>query len=135
VKPAAGYRPLAYSSPEAVQTTGTVANHRFLSYSRGAVKYQRRSVRLIEAAWRAAPRSGERADRRLSAKRRHALPRSSICADVSCEPSGGERPLRSAISPKKSPAVDRREEIAGLAPADRPVDQEAELRTLRLEPR
>jgi hypothetical protein len=25
VKPAAGYRPLAYSSPEAVQTTGTVA--------------------------------------------------------------------------------------------------------------
>ena len=24
-KPAAGYRPLAYSSPEAVQTTGTVA--------------------------------------------------------------------------------------------------------------
>jgi hypothetical protein len=26
VKPAAGYRPLAYSSPEAVQTTETVAN-------------------------------------------------------------------------------------------------------------
>jgi hypothetical protein len=26
VKPAAGYRPLAYSSPEAVQTTGTVAH-------------------------------------------------------------------------------------------------------------
>src|SRR6266481_8004545 len=26
VKPAAGYRPLAYSSPEAVQTTGTVAS-------------------------------------------------------------------------------------------------------------
>jgi hypothetical protein len=26
VKPAAGHRPLAYSSPEAVQTTGTVAN-------------------------------------------------------------------------------------------------------------
>jgi hypothetical protein len=26
VKPAAGYRPLAYSSPEAVQTTGTVAD-------------------------------------------------------------------------------------------------------------
>jgi hypothetical protein len=25
VKPAAGYRPLAYSSPEAVQTTGTAA--------------------------------------------------------------------------------------------------------------
>ena len=25
IKPAAGYRPLAYSSPEAVQTTGTVA--------------------------------------------------------------------------------------------------------------
>jgi hypothetical protein len=25
VKPVAGYRPLAYSSPEAVQTTGTVA--------------------------------------------------------------------------------------------------------------
>jgi hypothetical protein len=25
VKPAAGHRPLAYSSPEAVQTTGTVA--------------------------------------------------------------------------------------------------------------
>ena len=25
VKPAAGYRPLAYSSPEPVQTTGTVA--------------------------------------------------------------------------------------------------------------
>ena len=25
MKPAAGYRPLAYSSPEAVQTTGTVA--------------------------------------------------------------------------------------------------------------
>ena len=25
VKPAAGYRPLAYSAPEAVQTTGTVA--------------------------------------------------------------------------------------------------------------
>ena len=25
VKPAAGYRPLAYSSPEAVQATGTVA--------------------------------------------------------------------------------------------------------------
>jgi hypothetical protein len=25
VKPAAGYRPLAYSSPEAVQTTATVA--------------------------------------------------------------------------------------------------------------
>jgi hypothetical protein len=24
IKPAAGYRPLAYSSPEAVQTTGTV---------------------------------------------------------------------------------------------------------------
>jgi hypothetical protein len=24
VKPAAGYRPLAYASPEAVQTTGTV---------------------------------------------------------------------------------------------------------------
>ena len=29
MKPAAGYRrPLAYSSPEAVQTTGTVADHR-----------------------------------------------------------------------------------------------------------
>src|SRR5438105_11738126 len=28
VKPAAGYRPLAYSSPEAVQTTGTVAQLR-----------------------------------------------------------------------------------------------------------
>jgi cystathionine beta-lyase/cystathionine gamma-synthase len=28
VKPAAGYRPLAYSSPEAVQTTGTVAEER-----------------------------------------------------------------------------------------------------------
>jgi hypothetical protein len=27
VKPAAGYRPLAYSSPEAVQTTGTVADY------------------------------------------------------------------------------------------------------------
>src|SRR5580693_6929978 len=27
VKPAAGHRPLAYSSPEAVQTTGTVAFH------------------------------------------------------------------------------------------------------------
>jgi hypothetical protein len=27
VKPAAGYRPLAYSSPEAVQTTGTVAGY------------------------------------------------------------------------------------------------------------
>jgi hypothetical protein len=27
VKPAAGHRPLAYSSPEAVQTTGTVADH------------------------------------------------------------------------------------------------------------
>ena len=27
VKPVAGYRPLAYSSPEAVQTTGTVAQH------------------------------------------------------------------------------------------------------------
>ena len=26
MKPAAGYRPLAYSSPEAVQTTGTVAS-------------------------------------------------------------------------------------------------------------
>ena len=26
IKPAAGYRPLAYSSPEAVQTTGTVAD-------------------------------------------------------------------------------------------------------------
>jgi ATP-dependent exoDNAse (exonuclease V) beta subunit len=26
VKPAAGYRPLAYSSQEAVQTTGTVAD-------------------------------------------------------------------------------------------------------------
>jgi len=26
VKPVAGYRPLAYSSPEAVQTTGTVAD-------------------------------------------------------------------------------------------------------------
>jgi hypothetical protein len=25
VKPSAGYRPLAYSSPEAVQTTGTTA--------------------------------------------------------------------------------------------------------------
>jgi hypothetical protein len=25
IKPAAGYRPLAYSSPEAVQTTGTIA--------------------------------------------------------------------------------------------------------------
>jgi hypothetical protein len=25
VKPTAGYRPLAYSSPEAVQTTGTIA--------------------------------------------------------------------------------------------------------------
>jgi hypothetical protein len=25
VKPSAGYRPLAYASPEAVQTTGTVA--------------------------------------------------------------------------------------------------------------
>jgi type I restriction enzyme R subunit len=29
VKPAAGYRPLAYSSPEAVQTTGTVARQDF----------------------------------------------------------------------------------------------------------
>ena len=28
IKPAAGYRPLAYSSPEAVQTTGTVAVRR-----------------------------------------------------------------------------------------------------------
>jgi hypothetical protein len=28
VKPAAGYRPLAYSSPEAVQTTGTVVKAR-----------------------------------------------------------------------------------------------------------
>jgi hypothetical protein len=27
VKPAAGHRPLAYSSPEAVQTTGTVATY------------------------------------------------------------------------------------------------------------
>jgi hypothetical protein len=27
VKPAAGYRPLAYSSPEAVQTPGTVVDH------------------------------------------------------------------------------------------------------------
>jgi hypothetical protein len=26
VKPSAGYRPLAYSSPEAVQTTGTTAH-------------------------------------------------------------------------------------------------------------
>ena len=26
MKPAAGYRPLAYSSPEAVQSTGTVAD-------------------------------------------------------------------------------------------------------------
>src|SRR5499427_1347153 len=26
IKPAAGYRPLAYSSPEAVQTTGTIAD-------------------------------------------------------------------------------------------------------------
>jgi hypothetical protein len=26
IKPAAGYRPLAYSSPEAVQTTGTVVD-------------------------------------------------------------------------------------------------------------
>ena len=30
MKPAAGYRPLAYSSPEAVQTTGTVAYYRAL---------------------------------------------------------------------------------------------------------
>jgi hypothetical protein len=29
VKPAAGHRPLAYSSPEAVQTTGTVAENRY----------------------------------------------------------------------------------------------------------
>jgi len=28
IKPAAGYRPLAYSSPKAVQTTGTVAEAR-----------------------------------------------------------------------------------------------------------
>ena len=31
MKPAAGYRPLAYSSPEAVQTTGTVADYRVTS--------------------------------------------------------------------------------------------------------
>jgi hypothetical protein len=29
VKPTAGYRPLAYSSPEAVQTTGTVAKEKY----------------------------------------------------------------------------------------------------------
>src|SRR6516162_7188359 len=29
MKPVAGYRPLAYASPEAVQTTGTVANTSF----------------------------------------------------------------------------------------------------------
>jgi hypothetical protein len=47
VKPAAGYRPLAYSSPEPVQTTGTVAqngiqNHAvkgsYLGLNRTAVK-------------------------------------------------------------------------------------------------
>jgi hypothetical protein len=30
MKPAAGYRPLAYSSPNAVQTTGTVALYPFV---------------------------------------------------------------------------------------------------------
>jgi hypothetical protein len=36
VKPAAGYRgPLAYSSPEAVQTTGTVADTRALQHYLG----------------------------------------------------------------------------------------------------
>jgi hypothetical protein len=32
IKPAAGYRPLAYPSPEAVQTTGTVALLLFAKY-------------------------------------------------------------------------------------------------------
>jgi len=43
VKPAAGYRPLAYSSPEAVQTTGTVARFR-PGWEAWSAEYQRRSL-------------------------------------------------------------------------------------------
>src|SRR5258707_14643914 len=47
IKPATGYRPLAYSSPEAVQTTGTVAErHGFESHhgppGRSSVRPERR---------------------------------------------------------------------------------------------
>ena len=37
VKPAAGSTPLAYSSPEAVQTTGTVAVWRYVDFTAAAV--------------------------------------------------------------------------------------------------
>src|ERR1700761_6823244 len=41
IKPAAGYRPLAYSSPKAVQTTGTVAAQRRPKCSRIDIPDQR----------------------------------------------------------------------------------------------
>src|SRR5260221_7896203 len=47
VKPAAGYRPLAYSSPEAVQTTGTVANQPRMSIDLKAAKAHHRAGRSL----------------------------------------------------------------------------------------
>ena len=51
VKPAAGHRPLAYSSPEAVQTTGTVAPDEAPEPRRG-----RQALRLLDDGLLAATR-------------------------------------------------------------------------------
>ena len=59
VKPPAGYRPLAYSSPEAVQTTGTVAGVQLVRYSNfgtklcflSSLRISRSAVRVSRRRW------------------------------------------------------------------------------------